>query len=412
MLNNIEITKFYHGENLNNGFDLRKYLIDIDIQQDLFMFCQTMKLTLVDNTKTLIKLLKMGDKVTLEYKDTYFKERYLEMFIYNIHEINKNNNSIIIVNLCDKILLNRPLISKQYNETSLSEITKQIMTDFINADSELLDIGENVNTNVKTITFNNINPLSAISKICSEFPDTDNNFALLFFQNHDIDKENKQNRYNLCSLFTLYKQKPIATYKLMGLKTVNSVDYNDKKLFDIIDYRIIHASNTFAMDNSSVRGEVVNTLDLFNHKYTVNNGSSNDYDSNINLNKNDMYQNLNQANNIKRLVIVDTDKGKDNTFRHESIGKRKNIISKLVHGKKIIAEIAPNNLLSVGMILNIESYISSVNESTQNNQYKTKENELSGKYIITAIRQKMTGLSMRMSIELSSDSREYLDDDE
>ena len=412
MLNNIEITKFYHGENLNNGFDLRKYLIDIDIQQDLFMFCQTMKLTLVDNTKTLIKLLKMGDKVTLEYKDTYFKERYLEMFIYNIHEINKNNNSIIIVNLCDKILLNRPLISKQYNETSLSEITKQIMTDFINADTELLDIGENVNTNVKTITFNNINPLSAISKICSEFPDTDNNFALLFFQNHDIDKENKQNRYNLCSLFTLYKQKPIATYKLMGLKTVNSVDYNDKKLFDIIDYRIIHASNTFAMDNSSVRGEVVNTLDLFNHKYTVNNGSSNDYDSNINLNKNDMYQNLNQANNIKRLVIVDTDKGKDNTFRHESIGKRKNIISKLVHGKKIIAEIAPNNLLSVGMILNIESYISSVNESTQNNQYKTKENELSGKYIITAIRQKMTGLSMRMSIELSSDSREYLDDDE
>lgn len=412
MLNNIEITKFYHGENLNNGFNLRKYLIDIDIQQDLFMFCQTMKLTLVDNTKTLIKLLKMGDKVTLEYKDTYFKERYLEMFIYNIHEINKNNNSIIIVNLCDKILLNRPLISKQYNDTSLSEITKQIMTDFINADTELLDIGENVNTNVKTITFNNINPLSAISKNCSEFPDTDNNFALLFFQSHDIDKENKQNRYNLCSLFTLYKQKPIATYKLMGHKTVNSVDDNDKKLFDIIDYRIIHASNTFAMDNSSVRGEVVNTLDLFNHKYTVNNGSSNDYDSNINLNKNDMYQNLNQANNIKRLVIVDTDKGKDNTFRHESIGKRKNIISKLVHGKKIIAEIAPNNLLSVGMILNIESYISSVNESTQNNQYKTKENELSGKYIITAIRQKMTGLSMRMSIELSSDSREYLDDDE
>ena len=99
MLNNIEITKFYHGENLNSGFDLRRFLIDIDIQQDLFMFCQTMKLTLVDNTKTLIKLLKHGDKVTLEYKDTYFKERYLEMYIYNVHEINKNNNSIIIVNL-------------------------------------------------------------------------------------------------------------------------------------------------------------------------------------------------------------------------------------------------------------------------------------------------------------------------
>ena len=64
------------------------------------------------------------------------------------------------------------------------------------------------------------------------------------------------------------------------------------------------------------------------------------------------------------------------------------------------------------MVLNIESYISSVNESTQDNQYKTKENELSGKYIITAIRQKMTGLSLRMSIELSSDSREYLDDEE
>jgi len=412
MLNNIEITKFYHGENLNSGFDLRRYLIVIDIQQDLFTFCQTMKLTLVDNTKTLIKLLRHGDKVTLEYKDTYFKERYLEMYIYNVHEINKNNNSIIIVNLCDKILLSRPMISKQYNDSSLVEITKNIMTDFINVDTDLLDIGDNINTNVKTLTFNNINPLSAISKICSEFPDTDNNFALLFFQNHDIDKENKQNRYNLCSLFTLYKQKPIATYRLMGYKTVNSVDDNDKKLFDIIDYRIIHASNTFAMDNSSVRGEVVNTLDLFNHKYAVNNGSSNDYESNINLNKNDIYQNLNQSNNIKRLVIVDNDKGKDNTFRHESIGKRKNIISKLVHGKKIIAEIAPNNLLSVGMVLNIESFISSVNESTQDNQYKTKENVLSGKYIITAIRQKMTGLSMRMSIELSSDSREYLDDEE
>ena len=254
MLNNIEITKFYHGENLNSGFDLRRFLIDIDIQQDLFMFCQTMKLTLVDNTKTLIKLLKHGDKVTLEYKDTYFKERYLEMYIYNVHEINKNNNSIIIVNLCDKILFNRPMISKQYNDSSLVEITKNIMTDFINVDTDLLDIGDNINTNVKTLTFNNINPLSAISKICSEFPDTDNNFALLFFQNHDIDKENKQNRYNLCSLFTLYKQKPIATYRLMGYKTVNSVDDNDKKLFDIIDYRFIHASNTFAMDNSSVRG--------------------------------------------------------------------------------------------------------------------------------------------------------------
>ena len=411
MLNNIEITKFYHGENLNSGFDLRRFLIDIDIQQDLFMFCQTMKIILVDNTKTLIKLLKHGDKVTLEYKDTYFKERYLEMYIYNVHEINKNNNSIIIVNLCDKILFNRPMISKQYNDSSLLEITKNIMTDFINVDTDLLDIGDNINTNVKTLTFNNINPLSAISKLCSEFPDTDNNFALLFFQNHDIDKENKQNRYNLCSLFTLYKQKPIATYRLMGYKTVNSVDDNDKKLFDIIDYRIIHASNTFAMDNSSVRGEVVNTLDLFNHKYIVNNGSSNDYESNINLNKNDIYQNLNQSNNIKRLVIVDNDKGKDNTFRHESIGKRKNIISKLVHGKKIIAEIAPNNLLSVGMVLNIESFISSVNESTQDNQYKTKENVLSGKYIITAIRQKMTGLSLRMSIELSSDSREYLNDE-
>lgn len=397
MLNEIELLLLQH-EKVN----LKANLIDIDVQQDLFMFSQTVNLLLVDNNKELMETLQYGDKLVIEYKDTYYKPRYIETYIYDLKESNQNNTRLLKVKCCDKVLLKRPYISKQMNDIAIGNCVKELLQDYCQCDTTLLDIEQGLNAQIKQVTFSNMKPIECISKVCSDYVDENATAGVIFFQRHDIDKEKQQNRYCVSNIANLYNKGVICSYNLMGMETKRNVDYgdNNNKYFDILNYKLIKKSNVFALENTSVKGEIVNQLDLFNHKYSKGNS-----DNSATLNQHDIYTDINTENKKRTLTFIS-----DKDVRHETIGKRKEILSRLIHGNKIIAEIVPNNLLSVGDVINIDSYINSKADSTQGNEINVKENEYSGKYLITAIRQKLTGFSMRMSVELTADSREYLNE--
>lgn len=406
-----------------SAIDLRFVMIEMNIYEDIFTNTMSGNIVVSDSKNMFGKIPIQGneyisivfDKPGLEYP---FKKTFR---VYNIGGINNTatNLQIRINFTSEELLLSKSMaFSKVYNNMFISNMVKDIGRNLLKIDIKKFPDSQIEETNgLMDITIPYYNGFQAINWLASRATSRHIGGTYFFYENRD--------GYWFQSIQNLIKSgKSIATYNYNVKNVDTSRGDPNFTFYDISKYQIVKTPDSLESTMKGRYSGKLLTLDLIRQRFESKNlDGSKLYDDSNKLssgksfgNFNDKFGNqiTNTFSNYVKFYPTNNGQNEAQYINGKQEIRKTNIENWMIErnaqilqllGIRLKLIIPGNNFIKVGDIIevNIPSIEPQLGKDS-NEKYRKLDPYLSGNYIITAIRHRITPERYESVVEICRDT--------
>ena len=364
--------------------DIRKYLLAIDIQEDIFMPVVSGSITLIDPHAFYEDFPIIGEELlTIKYKD-YFSETITRTFtVFGVGAKEKSEGgkgSTYILNFCSEELLYSRY--GRYSKSYKDKDTHTILNDAFSRVNPTKSIEVQQTVELQDYIATNVTPFEVCGTMCARAISTEGHIgSYLFFE--DLSK------FNFVSIEKLISKAPIAYHIGMGASKSGFKADGFIKSRIIKNYRFIEPVSQLGALASGAHGVKTNTLCLMTRKLentSYNHFDDEDYQKTNRINspnpdlRTTSSKYKHQSNEGVYKVMIKNTEDNAKSSKGKTMPRRYSVISTYTNGPKIHAELPFNATLTVGNMIEVKI-------PKEDERVNLPENDkfLSGKYLIILI---------------------------
>lgn len=388
---------------------LMPHFLEMNIQEDLFMPCQYGTIKLIDTINFYEKFPIIGEEIlTVTYKDYVHEPVTKEYFIYSVLERQaaSERGQIYTLEFCsEELLANKSLrYSTAYKDKECHIIVKEAF-DKLKSKKQF----ECVNTQgLQDFIVNYTHPFDVISQMAARAITTKNEYgSVLFFEDKD--------GFKFKSIESLIEEQPTNYY--IGDGSDVGIE---KKYYIFNNYKFIEPVNNVNNSLQGTHGVQVKTIDLFKRKMT-----DNSYDffddkqyteikrvnsSNPDLRLSSKEYPYKSNSGMYKITIANMEDSAKST-KNQVLSKRYNVLASYKNGPKIHAELPFNTNITIGQMIDV-NMVSMNTKDVSDTSGDVSDKYMTGKYLVTAVRNLIKPGNAITIVELSKDSytKSYYDE--
>lgn len=413
-----ELTTLNYITSSGQTVDLRLIFTDLNLFQDIFSNIMSGNVTVTDSTNIFAYLVQSGNEfLQIALDKPGLNQPINKTFrVYNrqITPMSPSNQAIKLSFCSEEMLVSKSLsFSKRYDGMLVSDMVTDIVNNVLK-NSKPINVIESTNT-IQSLTVPYYTPFQAINWLASQATSSYVGATYMFYEDN--------NGYNFQSIQKMMDSNVVATY---NYSTKNIADDNSNlDFFDVSSYEIVKTPNTLESLTTGRNSSRLLTLDLLRQKFTVGDLNGQDlFNSSVTLGNAPAYNNF--QNRLKdqssdsygaHRKFYPTNIGRNQSSYIQSKGipnhptgvenwllERNAQIMQLM-GNRIKVVIPGNNMLNAGQVIQYNMPSIEPQTGTTDGSIERKlDPYMTGLWLITALRHRVTVRTFETVLELSRDS--------